>query len=449
MPEDFSSESTRRPYRIAISYASDQREELRKIVEHLLHYFSSDQIFYDELHTDQLARPNIDEWLRDVFGNQADLVVIFRSDRAGNSPWWQLEENAIKSAYDSGEIGDGRIMLLSFGAVMEYTVNFSHAGFRNIENSSAKSISELIIKRLERETGGKITPRPKGWRPWPNIRLHITAATIAWIALISALLSFGPQGTLGATITIFCWLFPITVILIGLYIGNRPSRVRWNDISIPDPNNHPDGVLLDAWISYATGLEQQLEQAADTLMKTKREMSSALRHERLVSRMLGWSVFLITVANCLVQLLAKHLEWQFFGSLLVQSGSDFRNSLSSFGDCAGTLATLAASCVVVFFCSFATERRSEGRFRLVWLIGFIAPLLAGLTIAGVDLVNQSSEIFPGAAGVNYLLAGSILAERLIVVPLAGLFCSLLASLIQPQTDRQIVTWSSVVGRRAQ
>jgi hypothetical protein len=433
-----------RPYRIAISYASDQRGQLRQVVEHLLLYFSLDQIFYDELHTDQLARPNIDEWLRKVFGSEADLVVIFRSPRAGISPWWQLEENAIKSAYDEKVLDADRIMPLSFGDITNYTVNFPEAVFRNVEGMKPKSIAELILKRWERQRGQRISARPTSWKPWTTIHWHAAFAAFVWFSILVSTLYFGVQGKTGAVLTILCWLFPFVSILLGLYIGSKPSKVQWDRIIIPDRTiePHADRDLLNAWVNYARNLEGQLNESKDAQMMIKREMAATLRHERLVARMLAWSVFLITVANCLVQLLAKHLEWRFVGENLIHPGADWKTILSSPSNYTGTLATLAASVIIVFLCSFVTERRADGRFRLAWVVGFLAPLLAGITIAGVDIVQQSSEIFPGESSVNYPLAGALVAERLIFVPLVGLGCSLLASLVQPKADEKIVRWSA-------
>jgi hypothetical protein len=431
-----------RPYRVAISYASDQRGQLREIVEHLLRYFTPDQIFYDELHTDQLARPNVGEWLRGVFGHEADLIVIFRSTHSTTSIWWQLEENAIQAALDNQELDNNRIMPLSFGEVTEYTVNMPGAAFRNIEGMESKSIAELILKRIERQSGERIPMRPTGWKSWKKLPIHAAVAATVWLVLFFTTLHFNIQGKTGAVLTIGCWLFPITSILLGLYFGSKPSRVQWNNRTIPEPTVEPqaDGNLLNDWINYARNLESQINISNDRLMDIRREMAFTLRQERLVARMLAWAVFLLTIANCLVQLLAKHLEWRFVGETLAQGEADWVNPLLAISSYRGTLATLATSIIIVFLCSFVTERRADGRFRLAWVIGFLAPLLAGTTSAGVDIVHKSQEIFPGDA-VNYPLVSSLVAERLILVPLAGLGCSLIASIVQPKADGKLVKWT--------
>ena len=113
-----------------------------------------DAIFYDHDYQAQLARPNMDLLLQEVYRNRNDLVVVFLSADYASKAWCGLEWRVVRDIIKSNEAS--RVMLIRFDdspidgllLIDGYLDGSAHAPQRT---------AELILERL-RVTKPRVVP---------------------------------------------------------------------------------------------------------------------------------------------------------------------------------------------------------------------------------------------------------------------------------------------------
>lgn len=78
-------------FRVAMSFPGEHRSYVAAVVGELRNYLASDAIFYDHDYQVQLARPNMDVVLQDIYRNRSALVVVFLCEKYGEKEWCGLE----------------------------------------------------------------------------------------------------------------------------------------------------------------------------------------------------------------------------------------------------------------------------------------------------------------------------------------------------------------------
>jgi len=64
-------------FRVALSFPGEKREFVEKVARFLIEAFSKDQIFYDKNFEAELARPDLDTYLQEIYHNNSELIVVF------------------------------------------------------------------------------------------------------------------------------------------------------------------------------------------------------------------------------------------------------------------------------------------------------------------------------------------------------------------------------------
>ena len=99
-------------FKVALSFPGESRTYVSAVAEELKKYLPSGSVFYDRDFTAQLAQPNLDTLLQNVYGKQSDLVVVFLSDDYDKKEWCGLEWRAIREIIKRRD--DHTVMLMRF-----------------------------------------------------------------------------------------------------------------------------------------------------------------------------------------------------------------------------------------------------------------------------------------------------------------------------------------------
>ncbi len=108
--------STRRlsdiTFQVAMSFPGECRSYVASVVGKLHEHLEPDAVFYDHDYQAQLARPNLDVLLQDIYRNRSLLVVVFLCEKYAEKQWCGLEWRAIRDMIKAKE--DDRIMFVRF-----------------------------------------------------------------------------------------------------------------------------------------------------------------------------------------------------------------------------------------------------------------------------------------------------------------------------------------------
>lgn len=99
-------------FRVAMSFPGEHRAYVASVVQALREPLGPDAIFYDHDYQAQLARPNLDTLLQDIYRNRSVLVVVFLSEKYAEKEWCGLEWRAIRDIIKAKN--DEQIMFVRF-----------------------------------------------------------------------------------------------------------------------------------------------------------------------------------------------------------------------------------------------------------------------------------------------------------------------------------------------
>lgn len=132
-------------FRVAMSFAGEKRAYVAGVVDALRSTLGEDAIFYDYDYQAQLARPNLDTLLQDIYRSGSDLVVVFLCKEYSQKEWCGLEWRAIRDIIKSRD-GE-RVMLIRFDNEPVDGI-FSIDGYIDGNKFNATEVAGLIADRL-------------------------------------------------------------------------------------------------------------------------------------------------------------------------------------------------------------------------------------------------------------------------------------------------------------
>lgn len=133
-------------FSVSISFPGEKRDYVSNVVNNLKDQLGKDKIFYDLDYQSQLAQPNIDSILQNIYHKQSDLVVIFLCKEYNEKEWCGLEWRGIKDLIKSKQ--DKKVMLVRFDQA-KIDGLFSIDGYIDALKFSENELAEFIIERLE------------------------------------------------------------------------------------------------------------------------------------------------------------------------------------------------------------------------------------------------------------------------------------------------------------
>ncbi|MBX3419279.1 MAG: TIR domain-containing protein [Pirellulaceae bacterium] len=130
---------------VALSFPGEVRSYTETIARQLVRILGNNTVFYDNFYKSQLAMPNLDIALQDLYGNRARLVVVFLSADYANKKWCGIEFRAIREIINAKQ--DEMVMFIRFDDAPVDGV-FAHDGYIDANKHSEIEIASMIQERV-------------------------------------------------------------------------------------------------------------------------------------------------------------------------------------------------------------------------------------------------------------------------------------------------------------
>jgi hypothetical protein len=150
---------------VALSFPGEVRPYVREVAERLALVIGQRRVFYDDYYKAQLARPNLDTLLQDIYRNRSRLVVAFLCADYQAKEWCGIEFKAVRDILKKRD--DSKVMYIRFDAGRVDGV-FSVDGYLDANRHTPAQVAQLIIERVRLVTeqpGGAKTSDPVGPDP--------------------------------------------------------------------------------------------------------------------------------------------------------------------------------------------------------------------------------------------------------------------------------------------
>lgn len=132
-------------FKVAMSFPGERRHYVSATVTALRPHLPPDSIFYDYDYQAQLAKPNLDILLQDIYRNKVDLIVIFLCAEYAEKQWCGLEWRAIRDLIKHKN--DDQIMFVRFDeAAVEGVLSLD--GYVDARIHPPEKLAEFILQRI-------------------------------------------------------------------------------------------------------------------------------------------------------------------------------------------------------------------------------------------------------------------------------------------------------------
>jgi hypothetical protein len=192
-----------RRFRIAFSFAGEQRKLVGKVAAILAKEFGEEAILYDKYHEAEFSHGRLGMTLPDLYRNESDLIVVTFCPDYDDKLWTGWEWAAIHDLLNKRD--GSRVMLTRFGRVKPTGLS-DGSGFVELDGRTPDEFARLILRRLAiNENAGSHSPG-KSSKP-SNIQSSIHSRRTRPASLLTRALA-------GAAV----------MILAGALVANWPKR---------------------------------------------------------------------------------------------------------------------------------------------------------------------------------------------------------------------------------
>ena len=130
---------------VALSFPGENRPYAWAVAERLSLLLGRQRVFYDEYYKAQLARPNLDTLLQDIYRNRSRLVVAFLCAAYQAKDWCGIEFKAIRDILK--QRNDAKVMYVRHDAGHVAGV-FSTDGYIDARTHSPIQVADMILERV-------------------------------------------------------------------------------------------------------------------------------------------------------------------------------------------------------------------------------------------------------------------------------------------------------------
>ena len=106
---------------------------------------NSERVFYDAYYEAELARPNLDTYLAEIYHNQAELVVVFLCAEYEQKEWCGLEWRAVRDLLKQKKTAEIMPLRLDDTHIPGL---FSIDGYIDVKGREPAEVADLIVQRL-------------------------------------------------------------------------------------------------------------------------------------------------------------------------------------------------------------------------------------------------------------------------------------------------------------
>ena len=142
----------RHRFEVALSFPGEHRSYVERVAVQLEQQLGPNACFYDEYYEAQLARPNLDVLLQEIYGERSGLVVAFVCREYDDKEWCGIEWQKIRERRVSGDEGDIMYVRLDEGNVGGMT---RLDGYVDARTRTPDEVARLIVQRVELEVLGR------------------------------------------------------------------------------------------------------------------------------------------------------------------------------------------------------------------------------------------------------------------------------------------------------
>lgn len=135
-----------RRFSVAVSFPGEHRNFVKKVARGLAAKWGRERVFYDRDYEAELARPDLDTYLQEIYHDQAELVVVFLSADYERKEWCGLEWRAVRDLLKRRRTAE--IMPVRFDDT-HIPGLFSIDGYLDVRDRDPEDVAELISQRLE------------------------------------------------------------------------------------------------------------------------------------------------------------------------------------------------------------------------------------------------------------------------------------------------------------
>ena len=132
-------------FQVAMSFPGEHRTYVASTVNKLREHLGPDAVFYDLDYQAQLARPNLDVLLQDIYRNRSSLVVVFLCEKYAEKQWCGLEWRAIRDMIKSKQ--DNQVMFVRFDdAAVDGVLSID--GYIDARQHNSGDLAGFVLTRL-------------------------------------------------------------------------------------------------------------------------------------------------------------------------------------------------------------------------------------------------------------------------------------------------------------
>ena len=168
-------------FKVALSFPGEQRDYISQVANELAKKLGKENVFYDKWYAAELARPELDTYLQDIYHKYSELLVPFFSEDY-KKEWCRLEWKVIRDVMRKR--GNQYVMPMRFDNT-EIPGLFSGDGYLDLNQHNTKQVAEMIVQRLQ-DNGTAIEKPPKpsfNWQSWLIASLGGVAMLVTlWLA---------------------------------------------------------------------------------------------------------------------------------------------------------------------------------------------------------------------------------------------------------------------------
>ncbi|HVT19343.1 MAG TPA: NB-ARC domain-containing protein [Thermoanaerobaculia bacterium] len=249
-------------YEIALSFAGELRSLVSAVAARLASELGRDRVFYDRFHEAELARPNLDLYLQEIYRERSRLVVVFLGADYERKEWPGLEWRVVRDLIKSKRSEQIMLIRADEGAVPGV---LGIDGYVDARGRDPGEVAYLILERLRlagplsrpsrqpidrAATGGVTTvpkppphylPRPEGLAALKALLLGSGATRLG---ITAGRLAVGVQGMGGVGKSVLA-----SALALDEEVGAAfPDGVFWVALG-----QHPDLIQLQAELAVRAG----------------------------------------------------------------------------------------------------------------------------------------------------------------------------------------------------